>query len=466
MWSCGPFSRRYSSYCDLGRDDPGVHEVLQARQVVLGLGRRLEVHGCRLPSRTAGVVRPAECAPWHTGAVHRAARRARLGSPAVRIPSGDLAPARRRRRPVRPPAPALPLLLGLLLVAALVGRRRCCCAATTPGGAAGRGAVRLPAALRPIARAPGRPCPAPAAVRLPAAQRHRPRRPRAAPSATRWPPAASPCVATGNAPAPARRPARRCGFGPGGRARGDAAGRPRLGQRRSQPVPTAPRGARRPRARQRLRPAPHAGGGRRRCCGRHPVAAAPAPSPDGRALLTGRRPGRPRRPVPDHRAARRRRPAAAGRRAADRGAEQRRRPAAAGPRRPGRPACCSAARPACASPQPAAFADAAARLGVAPAECVHVDDLAENVRGAVAAGLVGVLHRTRAATLAELEALLGTLADRRLSRACDGRRGRPAEQPGRLLPLHGDGHHRHARRRRRDLPAAGDRASTTTASSS
>lgn len=58
-------------------------------------------------------------------------------------------------------------------------------------------------------------------------------------------------------------------------------------------------------------------------------------------------------------------------------------------------------------PQPAAFADAAARLGVAPAECVHVDDLAENVRGAATAGLVGVLHRTRAATLAELEALLG-----------------------------------------------------------
>ncbi|MCW2605775.1 MAG: hypothetical protein JWO60_468 [Frankiales bacterium] len=58
-------------------------------------------------------------------------------------------------------------------------------------------------------------------------------------------------------------------------------------------------------------------------------------------------------------------------------------------------------------PDPAAFTDAASRLGVAPAECVLVDDLAGNVRGAVAAGLVGVLHRTRAATLAELEALLG-----------------------------------------------------------
>ena len=59
-------------------------------------------------------------------------------------------------------------------------------------------------------------------------------------------------------------------------------------------------------------------------------------------------------------------------------------------------------------PDPQAFAGAAARLGVAPGECVHVDDLPANVRGAVQAGLVGVLHRTRAATVAELEALTGT----------------------------------------------------------
>ncbi|MCU1691598.1 MAG: hypothetical protein JWM64_689 [Frankiales bacterium] len=58
-------------------------------------------------------------------------------------------------------------------------------------------------------------------------------------------------------------------------------------------------------------------------------------------------------------------------------------------------------------PDPEAFAGAAARLGVSPAECVHVDDLPANVRGAVAAGLVGVLHRTRAATVTELEALTG-----------------------------------------------------------
>ena len=58
-------------------------------------------------------------------------------------------------------------------------------------------------------------------------------------------------------------------------------------------------------------------------------------------------------------------------------------------------------------PHPAAFLDAAAHLGVPPGECAHVDDLPANVRGAAAAGLVGVLHRTRAETVAELEALLG-----------------------------------------------------------
>ncbi len=70
-------------------------------------------------------------------------------------------------------------------------------------------------------------------------------------------------------------------------------------------------------------------------------------------------------------------------------------------------------------PDPAAFADAVARLGVAPGECVHVDDLPANVRGAVAAGLVGVLHRTRRA---------------------DGRRARgPARRPAPALTACFDG---------------------------
>ncbi|MBV9845907.1 MAG: HAD-IA family hydrolase [Kutzneria sp.] len=47
------------------------------------------------------------------------------------------------------------------------------------------------------------------------------------------------------------------------------------------------------------------------------------------------------------------------------------------------------------------------RLGLRPAECVFVDDLAANVRGAVAAGLVGVHHVSVSSTLDELATLLG-----------------------------------------------------------
>src|SRR5689334_11023477 len=49
----------------------------------------------------------------------------------------------------------------------------------------------------------------------------------------------------------------------------------------------------------------------------------------------------------------------------------------------------------------------AARLGLAPSECVFVDDLAINVRGAAAAGMVGVHHVSMSTTLAELAVLLG-----------------------------------------------------------
>ena len=63
-------------------------------------------------------------------------------------------------------------------------------------------------------------------------------------------------------------------------------------------------------------------------------------------------------------------------------------------------------------PDPAAFALAARRLDVAPGECVFVDDLPANVRGAAVAGLVAVVHRTRSATLAELAVLLGLPLDR------------------------------------------------------
>ncbi|HEU0103104.1 MAG TPA: HAD-IA family hydrolase [Mycobacteriales bacterium] len=58
-------------------------------------------------------------------------------------------------------------------------------------------------------------------------------------------------------------------------------------------------------------------------------------------------------------------------------------------------------------PQRAAYLLVAQRLGVPPADCVFVDDLAVNVRGAVEAGMVGVLHRSVEATTAELSALFG-----------------------------------------------------------
>ncbi|MET9231952.1 HAD-IA family hydrolase [Lentzea sp. NPDC003310] len=48
----------------------------------------------------------------------------------------------------------------------------------------------------------------------------------------------------------------------------------------------------------------------------------------------------------------------------------------------------------------------ARKLGLEPRECVFVDDLAVNVRGAAEAGMVGVHHRSTRSTLEELEVLL------------------------------------------------------------
>ena len=58
-------------------------------------------------------------------------------------------------------------------------------------------------------------------------------------------------------------------------------------------------------------------------------------------------------------------------------------------------------------PDPEIYLLCAERLGVAPSACVFVDDLAPNVRGAVAVGMVGVQHTTYEQTVAELDALLG-----------------------------------------------------------
>jgi epoxide hydrolase-like predicted phosphatase len=49
----------------------------------------------------------------------------------------------------------------------------------------------------------------------------------------------------------------------------------------------------------------------------------------------------------------------------------------------------------------------ARRIGLAPQECVFVDDLAVNVRGAAEVGMVGVHHKDVESTLAELAILFG-----------------------------------------------------------
>jgi epoxide hydrolase-like predicted phosphatase len=58
-------------------------------------------------------------------------------------------------------------------------------------------------------------------------------------------------------------------------------------------------------------------------------------------------------------------------------------------------------------PEPEIYALAASRLDVAAEQCVFVDDLRPNIRGAVAAGMVGVHHVDADQTVAELEVLFG-----------------------------------------------------------
>nr|WP_239028440.1 HAD-IA family hydrolase [Pseudonocardia acidicola] len=56
-------------------------------------------------------------------------------------------------------------------------------------------------------------------------------------------------------------------------------------------------------------------------------------------------------------------------------------------------------------PDPEAFRRVAAMLGLTPEQCVVVDDLPVNVRGARAAGAVTVRHEDPAVTISELEIL-------------------------------------------------------------
>jgi epoxide hydrolase-like predicted phosphatase len=58
-------------------------------------------------------------------------------------------------------------------------------------------------------------------------------------------------------------------------------------------------------------------------------------------------------------------------------------------------------------PQPEIFLLGAERAGVAPEECVFVDDLRENCEGAEAVGMKAILHRGAERTLPELERVFG-----------------------------------------------------------
>jgi len=58
-------------------------------------------------------------------------------------------------------------------------------------------------------------------------------------------------------------------------------------------------------------------------------------------------------------------------------------------------------------PEPAIYLHTAAQLDLEPSQCVFVDDLAPNVRGAVEVGMVGVRHISPSETIGELEALFG-----------------------------------------------------------
>ena len=65
-------------------------------------------------------------------------------------------------------------------------------------------------------------------------------------------------------------------------------------------------------------------------------------------------------------------------------------------------------------PDPAIYELAAERLGLPPAACVFVDDLPGNLKPARALGMATILHRgDAAATLGEVEDLLGVSLDRR-----------------------------------------------------
>jgi putative hydrolase of the HAD superfamily len=58
-------------------------------------------------------------------------------------------------------------------------------------------------------------------------------------------------------------------------------------------------------------------------------------------------------------------------------------------------------------PEEGIFLHAAQALGLAPEECVFIDDIQQNVTAAAACGMAGVLHSETTATAAALQDLLG-----------------------------------------------------------
>jgi putative hydrolase of the HAD superfamily len=58
-------------------------------------------------------------------------------------------------------------------------------------------------------------------------------------------------------------------------------------------------------------------------------------------------------------------------------------------------------------PGPEIFELALSEIGLPASECVFIDDLKENIAGAEAVGITGILHRGAASTLPELERLFG-----------------------------------------------------------
>lgn len=63
-------------------------------------------------------------------------------------------------------------------------------------------------------------------------------------------------------------------------------------------------------------------------------------------------------------------------------------------------------------PDPAIYALGAERIGLAPEDCVFVDDLPGNLKPARAMGMTTVVHRSAAETIPQLEELLGVTLPR------------------------------------------------------